>query len=325
MKIAITGATGFVGSHLAECLVARGHEVSCLIRDAARMRWIEGLPVRVVPGDLDSPAALCTLVTGQDVVVHSAGLTKARTLDEYIRVNVEGTGKLLAAIRAHAPRIHRFLYFSSQAVMGPSSAGAPLTEDVQQRPVSLYGKSKALAERSLNEYRDFLPITVIRPPPVYGPRDRDVLMFFKIMKKGIELILGGTHLVSVVYVKNLAHGVALAIERPMGSYRSYFFTDGGEPSWVDLMGLMAKSLGRKPLRVNVPMFAAAAVAGISGMWAALMGRPALLNSGKLAEMRPQYNVVSDERARTELGYRPLFSTEQGIEETTRWYELQGWL
>lgn len=325
MKIAITGATGFIGSHLTECLLARGHELACLVRDPARARWIEGLPVRVVPGDLESPAALSSLVAGQDVVVHTAGLTKARTLEEFVSVNVEGTGRLLAAIRAHAPRVRRFVFFSSQAAMGPSPDSAPLTEDAEQRPLSPYGVSKSLAEKSLRENRDSLPMTVIRPPAVYGPRDRDVFAFFQLMQHGIEPILGGTHLVSVVYVKNLVHGVALAIERPLGSYRSYFFTDGGAPSWTELLDMMARALGKKPLRIRVPLVAAAAVAGFAGMWAAVMGRPALLSRDKFAEMRPRYNVVSDQRARTELGYRPAFTTEQGIEETVRWYRAQGWL
>ena len=325
MKIAVTGATGFIGSHLCESFLARGHEVTCLVRNPAKIRWIAGLPVRLVPGDLESPDALKGFVSGQDIVIHAAGLTKARGLDEFIQANVGGTERLLNAIRAHDPRIRRFIYFSSQAAMGPGSANAPLTEDGEQKPVSLYGMSKSLAEKSMQGFRDALPMTVIRPPPVYGPRDTDALAFFRFVRGGIAPFLGGRHLVSVLYVKNLVHGVSLAIERPMGSYRSYFFTDGGGRTVWEVLELMAQAIGRKTLRVRVPFFAAAAVAGISGLWGSLTGKPAVLNNDKLAEMRPEFNVASDQRARAELGYHPPFTTEQAIAETVSWYKAEGWL
>ena len=252
MKIAITGATGFIGSHLAECLAARGHEVSCLVRDPARGQWLEGLAARLVRGDLDCPEALARLVAGQDVVVHSAGLTKARTLEEYVRVNVGGTERLLAATHAHAPRLHRFVYFSSQAAMGPSTESAPLTEDAPRNPVSNYGKSKSLAERSLQERAGSIPLTIIRPPVVYGPRERDLFSYFRMVNAGIEPFLGGRRVMSIVYVANLVHGIALAIERPLGGMRSYFFTDGEDQPWAGLLDTMARALGKKPLRIRVP-------------------------------------------------------------------------
>lgn len=325
MKIAVTGATGFIGSHLSESFLARGHEVTCLVRDPGKLRWIAGLPVRLVRGDLESTEALRDFVTGQDIVVHAAGLTKARGLEEFVHANVGGTEKLLQAIRTHDPRIKRFLYFSSQAAMGPSTADVPLTEDCAQKPVSLYGRSKSLAEKCMQGFRDALPMTVIRPPTVYGPRDTDVLAFFRMVKRGIAPVLGDRHLVSVVYVKNLIQGVCLAIERPMGSFRSYFFTDGGEHTWRELLDMMAQAMGKKALRVRVPLFAAAAAAGISQLWGTISGRPALLNMDKLAEMRQESNTVCDQRARSELGYRPAFSTEQALAETVSWYHAEGLL
>jgi len=325
MKIAVTGATGFIGSHLCESFLARGHEVTCLVRNPGKLRWIAGLPVRLVTGDLESPDALKAFVSGQDIVVHAAGLTKARTLEEYLHANVGGTERLLQAIRAHDPRINRFLYLSSQAAMGPSGENAPLTEDSEQKPMSLYGRSKSLAEKSMQSFRDALPMTVIRPPAVYGPRDTDVLAVLRVVRGGIVPVLGGRHLVSVLFVKNLVHGVSLAIERPMGSYRSYFFTDGRELTWGELLDLMGQAIGRKALRVRVPLFAAAAAAGISELWGSLSGRPALLNTDIFAEARLKFNVVSDQRARSELGYRPPFSSEQAFAETVSWYRAEGWL
>lgn len=325
MKIAVTGATGFIGSHLVECLLARGHEVSCLVRDPARLGWIAGVPVRTVRGDLDSPAALADLVEGQDVVVHSAGVTKAKDLDQFVRVNVEGSARVVQAIHARGRRVQRLVYFSSQAAMGPSPGRVALAEDAAQRPVSLYGKSKSMAEARLRDSCGSLPVTVIRPPAVYGPRDRDVLVFFRLVKGGFAPALTGERLVSAVYVKNLVQGVALAVEKSHGKWCAYSFTDGGQPSWAGLLESMARAQGIRPLRVRVPLAAAALATGASECWAALLGRPALLSWDKLAEMRPRYNLVSDERARTELGYRPAVSTDRGMEETVLWYREQGWL
>lgn len=325
MRIAVTGATGFIGSHLAECLCARGHEVTCLVRDPARARWLEGAPVRVVRGDLDAPGALAALVTGQEVVVHAAGLTKARSLEDYVRVNVDGTGRLLAAAIAHAPRLGRFVFFSSQAAMGPSEEGVPLGEDAPQRPVSDYGRSKSLAEKLLREQAGSIPVTIIRPPVVFGPREKDVLAYFRLVNSGLMPYLGGKRVLSIVYAANLVHGVALAIERPLGGMRSYFFTDGADLEWKGLLCTIARALGKKPLRIRVPLPAAAAVAAVSSALAGLAGKPSLLNPGMIAEMRHPINTVSDQRARTELGYRPLVTTEQGVEQTVRWYRDNGWL
>jgi nucleoside-diphosphate-sugar epimerase len=325
MRIAITGGTGFIGSHLAECLSGRGHEVTCLVRDPARAGWLEAAGVRQVRGDLDSPSALAALAAGQDVVVHAAGLTKARTMEEFVRVNVGGTERLLAAVRAHAPRLHRFVYFSSQAAMGPSTAEAPLTEDAPQRPVSNYGKSKSLAEKLLHDGSGSIPVTIIRPPVVFGPREKDVLAYFRLANGGILPYLGGARVLSLVYVANLVRGVTLAIERPLGSFRSYFFTDGPDLPWTALLDMMARAVGKKPLRIRVPMPAAAAAAAVSSAVAGLVGKPALLSLDMVAEMRHPFNTITDQRARTELGYRPFFTTEQGMEQTVQWYRDNRWL
>lgn len=325
MRIAITGATGFIGSHLAESLCARGHEVTCLVRDPSRARWLEGVTARRVRGDLDAPGSLAALVEGQEVVVHAAGLTKARSLEAYLRVNVEGTGRLLSAALAHAPRLSRFVFFSSQAAMGPSVDGTPLAEDAPQQPVSDYGRSKSMAEKLLREQAGPIPVTVIRPPVVFGPREKDVLAYFRLVNAGLMPYLGGTRVLSIVYAANLVHGVALAIERPLGGTRSYFFTDGVDLEWTGLLDIIARALGKRPLRIRVPLPAAAAAAAVSSALAGLAGRPALLNPGMIAEMRHPINTVSDQRARAELGYRPLVTTEQGVEQTVRWYRDNGWL
>ena len=152
-----------------------------------------------------------------------------------------------------------------------------------------------------------------------------MLTFFRLVRGGLAPVLTGERRISVVFVKNLVQGVALAIERSPGQWNAYAFTDDGEPSWAGLLDSMARALGCRPLRVRVPLAAAVLATGASVCWSALLGRPALLSWDKLAEMRPRDNLVSDGRARTELGYRPTVSTDRGIEQTVLWYREQGWL
>jgi nucleoside-diphosphate-sugar epimerase len=325
MKIAITGATGFVGSHLAETLVSRGHEVTCLARSPKKLTWISGLPVRVVYGDVCDPDSLAELVSGQDTIVHCAGLTKAAALEDYVRVNVDGTVNLLSAIRTHAPRLGRFLYISTLEAMGPSCADKPHGEDAEQHPLSMYGRSKCMAELALRRFSNTLSMTVIRPPAVFGPRDRDIFAYFRLAARGFTPVIGYRNTLSIVYIKNLTTGIALAIERPYGSMRSYFFTDGAPVSWTDMSEMIARALNKRTVKIRVPAFAVRAVGSVSGLYSALTHKALLISRDKIEAMKQEFWTASDQRARSELGYRPAYTTDQGIKETADWYKAEGWL
>ncbi len=324
MRIAVTGATGFIGSHVVEALCARGHEVVCLARNPEKARVLDGLALRVVYGDLDSPEALASLVKGQDAVIHLAGLTKAPRLDEFVRVNVGGTERLIEAIRRSCPDLGRLVYFSSAETMGPSPGGSALTEDVAPKPFSAYAKSKVMAEKCLDGIRDKVAVTIVRPPAVYGPRDRDVAILFRLLSRGLQPVVSPTPVFSVIYVKNLAEGICKAIESPLRGARSYFFTDGAPWSWFDFGCLIARALGKKPLQLRIPLFVVRAIAHAAGFITTITGKSGILSREKIEEMIRSW-VVSDARARTELGYSPRFSTEQGIAETATWYRQAGWI
>jgi nucleoside-diphosphate-sugar epimerase len=325
MKIGVTGATGFIGSHLVEELVCRGHEVTCLARTPDRTRGLSGLRVRFIYGSMDSPPALASLVDCQEAVVHVAGLTKAPTPEEYVRVNVGGTENLLSVIRDQGGCLRRFVYFSSAEAMGPSVRGRPLTEEESLHPFSAYGKSKLMAEQRLADLGQRIPVTIVRPPGVYGPRDRDFAILFRLVSRGLLPVVSPSPAFSVVYVKNLVAGICLAIERPQQiGLRSYFFTDGPAISWLDFGETVARALGKRPLKLKVPLTVVRAIAAVAGVFSALGGRSSILSRDKIHEMTGSW-VFSDERARRELDYKPAFSTEQGVRETAAWYRAQGWL
>ncbi|MCX7029302.1 MAG: NAD-dependent epimerase/dehydratase family protein [Spirochaetes bacterium] len=325
MRIAVTGATGFVGSHLAEHLTAAGHEVTVLARSPERLAWIRHLPVRVVYGDLDRADALREFTTGQEVVVHAAGLILAASRDEFIRVNVDGSVRLLEAAMASSPVLRRFVYISSQAAMGPSPAGASLEEDAPRRPISAYGESKSLAEQELARFADRVPITFIRPPWVYGPRDRHTLSYFRLAAWGLRIETGPRNRYSIVHAADLAQGIRLAAESTLPGARAYFLTDGDGRTIEQLVRIMADTTGRRTVRVPVPVAVAAVFVAVNELAGAIAHRPPFLGWRKLDEMRNPCWVVSDRRARKELGYRPAITTEQGMAETAAWYRAEGWL
>jgi nucleoside-diphosphate-sugar epimerase len=325
MKIAVTGATGFVGSHVVERLAAAGHEVTVLSRSPARLAWIRHLPVRVVQGDLDRPDSLRDLISGQEVVVHAAGITLARSRDEFLRVNVGNSVRLLEIALAASSGLRRFVYISSQAAMGPSPPGASLEEDAPRRPISTYGESKSLAEDALARFADRVPITFVRPPWVYGPRDRDTLSYFRLAERHLRVVTSPRNRYSIVHAKDLAEGIRLAAESMLPGARAYFFTDGGGRTVEQIARIVADATGRRTVRVPMPVAAAAVVVAANELVGAISHRPPLLGWRKLGEMRNPCWVVSDRRAREELGYRPTIRTEQGMVETAAWYRAEGWL
>jgi nucleoside-diphosphate-sugar epimerase len=223
------------------------------------------------------------------------------------------------------PALRRFVFVSSMAATGPGPDASPLVEETEPHPISPYGESKLWAERALCRLADGGPLTIVRPPGVFGPRDRDVYRYFQLVARGIVPVLGWQNTASVAYVKNLVHGMRLAAESALPGTRTYFLADDGLFTWPGFAELIAQALGRRSFRVPVPRLVVSAIAAVGDLVAAISGRPALLGHQKVTELSQPNWVVSDARAREELGYRPLFTTEQGVAETVAWYVSKGWL
>src|SRR6185369_4013841 len=170
MTILVTGGSGFLGSHIIEQLSQAGRPVRALLRRSSDTKFLRSLSnVELVDGAIDDRASLERAVAGVEAVVHSAGLVKARNLDEFMRVNARGTENLLAACLPLGNSLKRFVQVSSIAVGGPSDAyGNPFSVDATPRPVTDYGRSKLAAERAVLSKQDQLKVTVIRPPAIYG-------------------------------------------------------------------------------------------------------------------------------------------------------------
>ena len=325
MRVAVTGGTGFIGAHLVAALAARGNRVRCLLRPASDRSRLAAEVEPVVAEDLGDRVALERLVRGCDAVVHLAGLTRSWTPRELYRVNRDGTAALCAALARVQPAVQQVVLVSSQAAVGPSGRRRPRCEGDVPAPVTAYGRSKLAAERIRLRHPE-LPITVIRPPTVYGPGDRDIFAYFGLVRAGVrpELVPAGR--LSMVYVGNLVDALLLALERPQrGGQRVYHVADRGVVTMSEVARWIAAAYGRPTWRVPVPQ-AALAVAGLPLAAAGrLLRRDLLLSRDKLREIAQPAWVLATRRIQDELGYQPRVSTRDGCGHTARWYLDHGWL
>src|SRR6185295_5498225 len=211
MRVLLTGGSGFLGSFVAEQLAGEGHIVRALVRPRSERKLLEQIArLELAPGAIEDRASLDAAVKGVDAVVHVAGIVKARRPADFFEVNTQGTKNLLeASIRQG---VGRFVYVSSLAAVGPSADGKPVPDDVEPRPVTQYGRSKLEAERAVLQAKDKLHVTVVRPPLIYGPRDRETLAFFTSVRNGVLPMTGdGTNTLSVIYVADCAAAVVRAL------------------------------------------------------------------------------------------------------------------
>ncbi len=328
MRWLVTGATGFIGTALVERLAARGDAVRVLVRDAARAGGLRALGAEIRVGDVSRPESLESAVPDVDVVAHLAGLVKALTRTELFEVNAEGTRALaLAAARTGSTR---FVLVSSLAAAGPSSPERPRTEADRPAPVSAYGQSKLAAEQALRSMAASLQGAIVRPPIVYGPRDKEFLpSLFRLAKSGLVAKSGmGKKLYSLVHVEDLATLIIDVAERggqldEAGPSGVYFCSDGTEYSWEDLAREALAALGRRGVVVPVPEAVTWLAAGISTAAARVTGRPAILSLDKMMEIREAAWTCSSEKARRELGWLPRIALAQGLRESAAWYRAHG--
>ncbi|CAN5752926.1 NAD(P)-dependent oxidoreductase [soil metagenome] len=313
-RVLITGATGFVGSHITETLLQAGYEVVCGARDPNRPRWLSGLSVEIVHLDLDRPANLQSTLEGVDTVVHAAGITRARRPADYERVNAVGTRRLASGARESGVR--RFVQISSLAARGPD--GLP-------HPASAYGWSKRRAEAQLLACSGDMETVILRPAAVYGPRDADLLPLFKMAKRGWLVLPSGPGLLQPVYVTDVA-GAALAAVR--GSYvGSGSFPIAGPElySWEQVVRSLEKAVGRDISVLRISEGSLVFGGRVAESVAKLAGSVPVFDRRRaedLAVYTWTCDVSETERA---LGWRANTMLQEGLEFTARWYEKNDWI
>jgi len=327
VKVFVTGATGFVGSHLAAALVERGDDVVCLARRPEQAAFLASCGARAALGSLEDAPSLAAALANVEVVYHVAGLTSAPSEREFLEVNVEGTRRLMSAAAATAPGVRRFVYVSTLAAVGPARRGGRLTEDSPCRPVTAYGRSK-LAGEVVVRGSPALPWTIVRPGVVYGPRDRELLRMFRIARLGFVPVFGlGRQGVSLVHVADLVRAILLAGAEPRAVTQTYHIAHPTALSQRDLARAIGRAVlgGRSPVVVPVPAVVAAPIVRVIGRAAAATGRRSVVSGDKLAEFLAPSFATSVAKAERELGWRAAIEPEAGFSSTAAWYRTEGWL
>ncbi|MEF3693977.1 MAG: NAD-dependent epimerase/dehydratase family protein [Candidatus Cloacimonadota bacterium] len=322
MKIAITGANGFVGSGLIRQFQSSGHQVTAVIRKNSDTSIIPDC--KMIRLDYNNSKELLEALADVDVLIHNAGMTKALNYAQIYRANVQLTRDILGASQS-APSLKQFIFISSQAASRPSHGKETISEEDPSAPVTWYGKSKLRAERVVKETSP-VPFTIIRPCSIYGPGDKDFLQLAKLAAKGLNLKLGTrTRYLNMIHVNELANLLELCLLNDKAFNQTFFASDGEVYTQDTIPSLMAKALKVKKLDLVVPESLAGLAAWGGELWGQMSRRPVVLNREKIKEFMAESWLCSIDKARNLLGYNPQPNLEKCIKETIQWYKEASWL
>lgn len=321
----VTGATGFVGSHVVEIAPNFGFRMRALVRKPADAARLAEAGFECVPGSLEDPAALRDAVNGVDAVLHLAAATKARTPEEYQRANVGGTQAVVDAMLAAAPSPKRLIYLSSLAAVGPPRAGRPVSRDDTPRPLTTYGRTKLAGEIVCQQAEPEIQVAILRAPAVYGPRDRDVFEFFRFAKRGVvPLPAAATGQLQMIHARDLARALLLAATSAQAR-GVYHVAEARAYGWAEMAGMVGTALGKRVRIIRVPGPVLRGAATISETIAGLMGKSTIFNREKADELMVSAWLCETELARRDFGFEAHIALQDGLNETASWYRKNGWL
>jgi len=326
--ILITGSTGFIGQRLVRSLTDEGSKVRIFLRRESPQGVLPDT-LDVVRGSFADAESLALAVRGADRIIHLAGVTKALNESGYDEGNVMPVKNLLDAVTLHNPQLKHFLYVSSLTAGGPASEGVHgVTEADTAHPVSAYGRSKLKAEAVCMDYAARIPVTIVRPPAVYGPGDKDVLQVFKMLKKGILVspMSVAKQRFSMIYVDDLVEGILITSRSERSAGKLFYITPSCSSSWDDVIAAAKPQLGfKRLLAISLPQPLLFFVGMMAGSMAAFLGKPSLINRDKVNELVQHYWVCSPVFAQQELGFTARTTLANGVAATIRWYREKGWL
>lgn len=336
-KALVTGATGFVGSNLVDHLLQQTWQVDCLVRDLERASSLEQRGAALCQGTLSDAEGLVQRAEGCNVIYHVAGRVRALSDQQFTTDNVDGTRNVVAAAAAQ-PNPPVVVLVSSLAAGGPNQPGAPARETDDDRPISAYGESKLAAERAAAEFADQVPISIVRPPIIFGPADKASLKIFNgIRRLRIHPVPGLRRFpVSLVHVADLCNAMITIAERGTRVVAStngkadiaagtYHVAAERTIPYGELGKLAAQALDCQGVAVPLPKALFWMLGGGVELFGQVIRRPQVLNLDKIREAVAPAWECNDEKIRQELDYQPAATLEQRFAETAQWYREQGWL
>ncbi|MBQ1587601.1 MAG: NAD(P)-dependent oxidoreductase [Prevotella sp.] len=331
MKILVTGASGFIGSFIVEEALQRGMDTWAAIRKSSSREFLQDERIHFLELDFSSKDKLVEQLEGHsfDYIVHAAGVTKCLKVEDFKKVNTEGTKNLVDAILQLQMPIKRFVYLSSLSIFGPIAEKSPyreITEDDIPKPNTAYGISKLEAEKYLDSIGNNFPYIVLRPTGVYGPREKDYFLMAQTIKGHIDFSVGFRRQdITFVYVQDVVQAVFLAFDHGM-SGRKYFLSDGKVYQSSAFSDYIHKELG-KPwwIRIKAPIWVLRIVTFFGERVSRITGKITALNNDKYHILKQRNWRCNIEPTMDELGYHPYYDLERGVKLTIQWYKDNHWL
>lgn len=306
-SVALTGATGFIGGAIAERLTGSGWRVKALVRSAPKAKKLNRLGVELVPGDLEDTEALRSLLAGVQAVVHCAGTVRGIDSEDFSRVNVAGTERI-ASLAANRNTPPLFVSLSSLAAREPQ--------------LSYYAASKREGEVVLNPFAGAMSLTILRPPAVYGPGDREMLpLLLLMMRRGIAPVLGSAEArFSMLYVDDLASAIEQSLIAGNGGRGVFELHDGrvGGYTWSAVVELAARERGKPVRRIAFPRGLLHGLGVVSHHWSRLTGTAPMLTPGKVRELTHADWVCDNAEVSRALDWLPQVEFAEGLRRTLAW-------
>jgi UDP-glucose 4-epimerase len=325
----ITGASGFIGGHMVAEAMAAGHEVVAAVRAGSDRSRLGG--ARILEWRMEDSGAMAEALAklGRiDGVIHNAGLTKALANEDYHRVNVDNTRRLVEALQQANKVPNRFLLISSLAALGAPPPNAERIDTTQvPQPLTAYGRSKWHAEQYLESLDTSFPWVVAQPTAVYGPWERDILTVIRLASRGLAVTIGPRdQRLSFIHARDVARSALALLAHPAALHKKFILSDGRDYRSADVGTSIQQALGRRAsLKVHIPMGVIRPIAALSEQVGRWQGKAVPLNREQLAQLTaPNWHCDAQPLLRT-IGFQPEFDLFNGMQDTINWYRNAGWI
>lgn len=326
MKALVTGAAGFIGSHVVDLLLENGIEVTSFVMESDDPTWLKGKDTNLICGDCTDTQSLERVITTDlDYIFHLAAVMNASDAEIYDRVNYQGTKNVVDICLEKKVELKRFVYVSSFAASGPSGKDEIKDETSPCEPVTEYGRSKLKAEKYLAQFCEELPYTILRLGLVYGPRNRNgIFSLFQVISRKIRPILKNAR-TNVVYVKDVATSMLLAAQKDEAVCRTYCIGENQIYSFRDIADTISKAFGGRMLSipVSIPLLFGAGL--VLQFFGTITRTTPLLDLRRVSDMRHRYWMYDTSAVTRDLGYETGYELIEGVRETVEWYRKQGWV
>lgn len=321
----VTGANGFVGSHLVDFLLEKKYEVRCIVRKSSDLRWLEKKNVKIFDCGLLEIDGMNRAFNNANYIFHVAGVVKSKSSEGYFKGNVDTTDALLKAASLNASSIKKIIIVSSLTAVGPSLDGKPVTEETVCKPITSYGRSKLAQEELAISYMTKLPISILRLHAVYGERDTEIFKVFQTYKMGVMTLVGfNEKKLNLVHVSDTIEGIYAAALAEKTTNQIYFIASEEVYTWTEISKAFTGAFGRSALNVRFPHFLVYIVAAIAELFSMFSSKPATFNLEKAKDFVQKDWICDVSKAKRDFNFQQRIRLEEGIKRTLDWYKKMKW-